>query len=255
MTRIQKQRYARAVLLAQDKIALKYQRKIRAELKIVSKELAESYKVNQSNADFDTVRNAHKKRMIVILSELAQVTAQAFKAFNFKPEKKDIFGNFVENNIYAILTAEAMAVAGTVSNNTIATAQLVITQVMAASINNPTISEPENIALLIANRIGGVSAIGRAMTIARTETHKAANVSQYTRAESAALDSGLEVEVEWISTNDSRVRDNHKHADGQKRAIGNPFNVGGELMMFPSDPNASASNTINCRCVLGYDTK
>ena len=34
-----------------------------------------------------------------------------------------------------------------------------------------------------------------------------------------------------------------------------PFNVGGELLMYPSDPKGSAANVINCRCVLGYDTK
>ena len=44
------------------------------------------------------------------------------------------------------------------------------------------------------------------MTIARTETHKAANTTQYTKAEWAAQESGLKVEVEWIATNDGRVR-------------------------------------------------
>ena len=73
------------------------------------------------------------------------------------------------------------------------------------------------------------------MTIARTETHKAANTT-IQKAEWAAQESGLKVEVEWIATNDGRVRDNHRHADGQKRPIGKPFNVGGEAMRYPSDP-------------------
>jgi len=128
-------------------------------------------------------------------------------------------------------------------------------QTMQASIADPYAATPTKVANAIANRIGGQNSVSRAMTIARTETHKAANVSQYTRAESAATDSGLDVVVEWISTNDGRVRDSHKNANGQTRPMGQPFNVGGESMKYPSDPTASAENTINCRCVLGYDVR
>ena len=60
------------------------------------------------------------------------------------------------------------------------------------------------------------------MTIARTETHKAANTAQYHRASVADQESELEVVVEWISTKDRRVRDDHKNADGQTRPIGPP---------------------------------
>ena len=116
-------------------------------------------------------------------------------------------------------------------------------------------SQPDVIAKNISKRVGGQYSVSRAMTIARTETHKAANTAQYHRASVAAQESELEVVVEWISTNDGRVRDDHKNADGQTRPIGQPFNVGGELLMYPSDPKGSAANVINCRCVLGYDTK
>ena len=49
--------------------------------------------------------------------------------------------------------------------------------------------------------------------------------------------------MEWISTNDGGVRDDHKHADGQTRPIGQPFNVGGELLMYPSDPKGRGRRT------------
>ena len=48
---------------------------------------------------------------------------------------------------------------------------------------------------------------------------------------------------------------NTAYRDWETRPIGQPFNVGGELLMYPSDPKGSAANVINCRCVLGYDTK
>ena len=65
--------------------------------------------------------------------------------------------------------------------------------------------------------------------------------------------SGLKVEVEWIATNDGRVRDKTGRY-GQKRHIGQPFNVGGEIWpSIQATPEQAQKNTINCRCVLGCD--
>lgn len=254
MTRIEKLKYARAVLLTQDRIALRYQKLIKRELKKTANQLAKSYEINQNDSQFAEIQAQHKTRMTEILTDLSKETSERFKAFKLTG-KKNIFDNFVENSIYSILASNVLTTATTVSSNTVATASAVIMQTMANAVTNPIAAEPENVANAIANRIGGQNSVSRAMTIARTETHKAANVSQYTRAESAATDSGLDVVVEWISTNDGRVRDSHKNANGQTRPMGQPFNVGGESMKYPSDPTASAANVINCRCVLGYDTK
>ena len=252
MNKTERMRYARAILLAQDKIALVYFRKIRAELKRVGKELGESYQKNGNQLQFDEVELKHKERMIKILNDLTFSTVKVF--MNDKVGQKRMFTLDVANEVYALLAANVLTTSALISQNTVASATVVILKQMELSRTKPKAAEPENIAKKIAKKIGGVNAISRAMTIARTETHKAANTTQYTKAEWAAQESGLKVEVEWIATNDGRVRDNHRHADGQKRPIGQPFNVGGEAMRYPSDPRASASNTINCRCVLGYDT-
>ncbi len=45
-------------------------------------------------------------------------------------------------------------------------------------------------------------------------------------------------------------RPSHLVADGQVRKVDEPFNVGGEDLMFPRDPNGSPENTINCHCLL-----
>ena len=65
----------------------------------------------------------------------------------------------------------------------------------------------------------------------------------------------MDVTLEWISTNDGRVRDDHKRADGQKIKMGETFNVGGVKMRRPSDPAGGAKNVINCRCVLGFEVE
>lgn len=42
----------------------------------------------------------------------------------------------------------------------------------------------------------------------------------------------------------------HIAANGQVRDVNQPFDVGGEKLMYPRDPNGSADNTINCHCLL-----
>lgn len=251
MTKTERARYVRRVLMTQDKISMKYMRVIRAELKRTASDLSSSY-VKHGQDEFAAIEKDHKNRIAKILNDLTLETIVKFRPVN--PVGKKAFDNFVEQSIYDILSSGIVLTSATIANTTVQTAVLVIAQQMILGQTNSVQSEPLVVADAISNRIGGSNSLSRAMTIARTETHKAANVSQYTRAEVSAEISGLDVIVEWIATNDGRVRDGHMHADGQKRKIGQPFLVGGQNLRHPSDPKASASNTINCRCVLGYDT-
>lgn len=89
----------------------------------------------------------------------------------------------------------------------------------------------------------------RLNTIAETETIAAANIG----AQKAAANSGYELKKRWVTQLDSRVRDHHSFAHGQEKHIDEPFIVMGEKLEFPGDSRtASASNTINCRCVESY---
>lgn len=85
----------------------------------------------------------------------------------------------------------------------------------------------------------------RARMIARTEAHTAANAANH----EAALASGVITQQEWVSSADERTRLDHMDANGQTVGIREKFNVGGELLEYPGDPNGSAGNIINCRCV------
>lgn len=100
----------------------------------------------------------------------------------------------------------------------------------------------------------------RARTIARTETHGAANYG--TNVASKKLD--LPMKREWLSGQDKRTRTtengdlfDHVGANGQIVGPDDPFQIakldgGTEALMFPGDPNGSAGNVINCRCSLGF---
>lgn len=89
--------------------------------------------------------------------------------------------------------------------------------------------------------------------IVRTETTAAANYG----ASIATNNSGIVYEKEWISSNDSRTRQrekgdqfDHLDMDGIKVDPDKPFNVNGDFIMYPGDPDGHPANIINCRCTV-----
>lgn len=89
----------------------------------------------------------------------------------------------------------------------------------------------------------------RARTIARTEVVAAANAASLAQALRLGDSSMVK---EWLDSDDTRVREAHEDADGQTVPIGEPFEVGGEWLMYPGQPTGTAANVINERCGLGY---
>lgn len=88
----------------------------------------------------------------------------------------------------------------------------------------------------------------RADTIARTETHGAANYG----SQEAAKATGVPMKKEWLASYDDRTRDTHREANGQTVGMDDTFRVGDSDLQFPGDPAGSAEEVINCRCSLGY---
>ena len=58
----------------------------------------------------------------------------------------------------------------------------------------------------------------------------------------------------WLTMGDKRVRTTHKEVGGTSKPIGEPFYVGGSLMMFPRDTQYSPPNSLvcGCRCSIEY---
>lgn len=84
---------------------------------------------------------------------------------------------------------------------------------------------------------------------ARTMTTSAQNggrIDSYKRAEGM----GIKILQQWMATLDSRTRHEHRQLDGQKRKVGEAFEVEGEKIFFPGDPAAEPYLTYNCRCTL-----
>lgn len=88
-----------------------------------------------------------------------------------------------------------------------------------------------------------------ALRTARTATLTAMEAGRQDAADDLKS-KGAIIEKEWVSGHDAWTRPAHMRADGQKKKEDEPFNVGGEKMMFPRDKSMGASgwNIYNCRC-------
>ena len=91
----------------------------------------------------------------------------------------------------------------------------------------------------------------RAMTIARTEVHAAANFGSLTAAQQV----NAPLNKFWIARPDAR--DTHAAAGGQRRTLDAAFTVGGYSLKHPGDSSmgAPAREVINCRCVISFEIR
>jgi len=99
----------------------------------------------------------------------------------------------------------------------------------------------------------------RATALARTDLIALSNGAGHEAVQQlngAARDAGEPPPVRsktWLSAGDDRVRPTHAEADGQNVPIDQPFNVGGEDLMYPGDPAGSDEECMQCRCTELYE--
>ena len=87
----------------------------------------------------------------------------------------------------------------------------------------------------------------RANTIVRTELGRITSVAKQTRMQ-AAINAGAKMKKQWRRSGKVHSRLDHDIADGQIKEVNEPFLVGGKKLMYPRDPRAPASETVNCGC-------
>ncbi|RKY07924.1 MAG: hypothetical protein DRP56_04960, partial [Planctomycetota bacterium] len=89
--------------------------------------------------------------------------------------------------------------------------------------------------------------LGRSQSIARTQTAGAVSAGRH----EGLTHAGVKLKA-WLTSGDPQVRQAHQTAGSQYKdgiPVSDPFVVDGEALMHPSDPNGSAGNIINCRCL------
>lgn len=93
----------------------------------------------------------------------------------------------------------------------------------------------------------------RARRIARTEVITASNAGSQGGARTLGLKTGLVLEKVWMAESDAR--ESHGEANGQRRPLDNPYNVGGYEAMYPADASLPAAERVNCRCAEYYEVE
>ena len=95
----------------------------------------------------------------------------------------------------------------------------------------------------------------RSEVIARTEALRSVHEGSESMFSQAFADGTLnpeDVQREWNTALDERVRGSHKTMHGQIRPVDVPFNSGlGNELRYPGDPQAPGADTIQCRCSVG----
>lgn len=90
----------------------------------------------------------------------------------------------------------------------------------------------------------------RATVVARTEAMGAYNAGSWDAFEVMEEELDTPFEKVWLATIDSRTRDSHFIADGQRVPFNSTFTVGGFPGLFPGDPMLPPQEVIQCRCTF-----
>jgi len=94
----------------------------------------------------------------------------------------------------------------------------------------------------------------RVDTIAMTETQAVAENTKFQEAAIVSTAVGLLTVKTWNTILDNFTRPSHVQADQQKRRLGEPFLVQGQLLNRPGDTSlgATVDNVVNCRCSASF---
>lgn len=120
-----------------------------------------------------------------------------------------------------------------------------------------SVEELNKIALSARSRLRNTVTPTHSQYFSTTETVGASNLGILAVARAQQQRTGQRITKGWLSQRDSRVREDHIIADGNRIGLDQLFSVGGSLLAFPGDwtHGARLKQIINCRCVLIFFTE
>jgi len=151
------------------------------------------------------------------------------------------------------LAGEVLAQSASQITHIAETTQLNVMRIVKAAFNNGlTVPQTRD---LIREGMRAASKT-RATLIARTELVGAANGSSLAATRIVAHATGSNYNKTWRTAPGAKYprHEDYPDLDGQTVGLEATFDVGGDALMFPGDPNGDPGEVCNCRCVLTYDT-
>ena len=224
-----------------DRMAARFQMSVARQIQNAMRAGLKQFEQDGSTVGIDSVVDPYEIRMTATIGTEARNIMQTFGERilgNEKRLRKDIgddpFEQAMQNyiRIYGLQHAELIT----------RTTKEQLKQLIQDGLNDGI--GTEQIARNIRKKIPSMAQF-RAATIARTETHTAANFGSQAAAEAT----GLVLMKEWAAAEDDRTRPDHSDADGQVVPMDGSFTVGGVQLQFPGDPSGPPEQIINCRCV------
>lgn len=243
-TQAQEKRYQSAKI---SRIAARYNGVIAREINRAMNDAAS--KLGKPMAE-DQVRHKHIENMTGILIRLWTDAGNSSVSGAFKIAKSFLQMEFKKDITTPIVDA---AIADWIK----AFAPKRITEITAttgkdirrivANAREEGLSERDTARLI--NEVAPSKSASRAQTIARTEAHGSSQGISL----AVANETDIPMKKVWLTNVSDRTREEHIDVNGQSVALNEMFDVGGEALEYPGDPSGSAENTINCRCVIGYE--
>lgn len=233
------QRLQSAIL---DRLTFKYQRLVSREIgrTMVQTDLSDPMAIEQAE-------QAHNERLERLLNRLWLDSADKMTEHVFgESQKSSLLARFEPTIGINAIIRDYVRIYGAVKVSQISRTTIRQLQAIISDATDQGLSERET-ARLIRERAPSLSA-SRAQTIARTETHAAANYAVMQAFEST----GIEARREWVAATDERTREDHLEANGQIVGLREPFTVGNSQLMYPGDPAGDPENVINCRCAVVF---
>jgi hypothetical protein len=149
------------------------------------------------------------------------------------------------------LTAQMLAVSASQVTNIAMTTRANLMKIIGSAYQNG-LTVPQT-AGLIRDGMKAASKV-RSTMIARTELARAVNGGSLAATQLVASVTGQKYNKVWHTAPGARYPRHEDYAglDGQTVPQDATFEVGGDQLQFPGDPNGEPGETINCRCTLTY---